>query len=227
MAIVDDLHTMFEAWREAFEIVDSQPTDADLHRIVEELVKLLYPIQFDKEGGKHNLIGLIMDKADYTDSFGAPFPRPTHPEIYDESIADGAIGVIRAKAKAIHRAHITDWDAFEAAEREARSFIIDAFDEAWYSELCGPIKFYAQVTMRQMLEHLQGICVGNHEIDTLYLQEKMRVMHTEHDLIAQYIRALGEAQQQAARAGMPIMYATLVMIATKAMLTTHWFPTKN
>ena len=37
-------------------------------------MKLLYPIKFYKDGGKHNLIGLIMDKADYTERFGAPFP---------------------------------------------------------------------------------------------------------------------------------------------------------
>ena len=81
MAIADNLHTLFEERREVFEIVDSQPTDADLHRIVEELSKILYPIQFDKEEGKHNFIGLIMDKDDYIDRFGVPFPRPNCPAI--------------------------------------------------------------------------------------------------------------------------------------------------
>ena len=66
MDITNDLHTLFGARREAFEIVDGHPTDADLHCIVEELEKLLYPIKFYKEGGKHNLISLIMDKAEYT-----------------------------------------------------------------------------------------------------------------------------------------------------------------
>ena len=75
MDISDNFNTLFEARREVFEIVDGQPTDADLHRIIEDLEKLLYPIQFEKEGGKHNIIGLIMDKADYTNHFGAPFPR--------------------------------------------------------------------------------------------------------------------------------------------------------
>ena len=119
MAIADDLHTLFEARREAFEIVDGQPTYADLHRIVEELSKLLYPIQFDKEGGKHNLIGIIMDRADCTDRFGALFPRLNRSAIYNESIPDGATGVICAKAKAIHRARITNWDEFDASERES------------------------------------------------------------------------------------------------------------
>ena len=48
MDIADDLHTLFEERREAFEIIDRQPTYSDLHRILEELVKLLYPVYFDK-----------------------------------------------------------------------------------------------------------------------------------------------------------------------------------
>ena len=52
-------------------------------------------------------------------------------------------------------------------------------------------------------------------------------MHTEHDSIAQYIRALEEAQQQAARAGMPITDTTLVTIAMKAILATRQLPTTN
>ena len=102
MVIANDLHTLSEAQREAFEIVDGQPTDADLHRIIEEPAKLLYLIQIDKERGKHNLVGLIMDKANYTKRFGATFPCPNGLAIYDESIADGVTSVICAKAEATH-----------------------------------------------------------------------------------------------------------------------------
>ena len=52
-------------------------------------------------------------------------------------------------------------------------------------------------------------------------------MHTEHEYIAQEIQALEEAQQQAARAVMPITDATLFMIATKEILATQSFPTTN
>ena len=93
--------------------------------------------------------------------------------------------------------------------------------------MCDLVAFYARVTTREMLEHLQVICVGNHEIDMLELQDKMRVMHTEHYWISQYIRALEEAQQQAEREGMPITDATLVIIVTKAMIATQQFPTTN
>ena len=52
MSISDDLHTLFKARREVLEILDGKPTYADLHFILEELAKLLYHIQFDKEGGE-------------------------------------------------------------------------------------------------------------------------------------------------------------------------------
>ena len=118
MAVSNDLHTLFEARREVFEIVDGHPTDADLYRIIEVLAKLLYPIQFDKEGGKHNLIGLIMDKPDYTKRFGSPLPCPKRRSVHNKLIANGTTHVICAKSEAIHHACITNWDSFEAAERE-------------------------------------------------------------------------------------------------------------
>ena len=34
------------------------------------------------------------------------------------------------------------------------------------------VTFYARVTTRKMIDHLEGICVGNHAIDILDLQEK-------------------------------------------------------
>ena len=50
-------------------------------------------------------------------------------------------------------------------------------------------------------------------------------MHTEHDSIAQYTRALENAQQKAARAVMPITDTTLIMIATKEMTASQRLPT--
>ena len=115
MAIANYLHTLFGALCEALEFVDGEPTDSDLHRIVEEIAKLLYPIQYDKEGGKHSLIGLIMDKADYSVRFVRPFPRPKRPAICNKYIVNSATGVIHSKSKAIHRACVNDSDAYEEA----------------------------------------------------------------------------------------------------------------
>ena len=57
-----------------------------------------------------------MDNSDYIKRLGAPIPRPNRPAIYDKLITDGATGVISTISKAIHRAGITNWDGFKAAE---------------------------------------------------------------------------------------------------------------
>ena len=52
----------------------------------------------------------------------------------------------------------------------------------------------------------------------------MRMMHVSTDTIPQYIVALEKAQLQAARAEMPIPDNYLMMVATKAMLSSERFP---
>ena len=55
----------------------------------------------------------------------------------------------------------------------------------------------------------------------------MRTMHVSTDTIPQYIAALEKAQLQAARAEMPIPDNYLMMVATKAMLSSERFPRAN
>ena len=221
-----DIHALFETLRETFEVVDDQPTDSDVNHAVEALSQLLYPIPYDGENGKHNLIGLIMAEAPYIARFGEKFPRPKKVKAYGD-IDVKLVGVPRAKAEALHEAKISDFAIFDAAERETRNFLLDTFDDAWYSELKKPITFYAEVRAKSVLNALQSVCLGGHEIDILDLQDRMRTMHTTHETIAQYILALEDAQKQAERAEQPITNAYLAMIATKAMLGSQRFPTAD
>ena len=55
----------------------------------------------------------------------------------------------------------------------------------------------------------------------------MRKMHNEWETIPQYIEALEDAQQQAKHVKMLIDDATLVMNATRAMLSTERYPKAN
>ena len=60
----------------AFENIDGQPTESDVNRVFKALSHILYIIEYDESGEKHNLIGLIQDKNPYAAKYGAPFPRP-------------------------------------------------------------------------------------------------------------------------------------------------------
>ena len=71
-----------------------------------------------------------------------------------------------------------------------------------------------------MLDHLQELCLGKYEVDIIVLMDKMRQMHHVFDTILHYIDALEKVQNQAERAEMTIVDATLVMMATKSMLET-------
>ena len=73
---------------------------------------------------------------------------------------------------------------------------------------------------KTILDKLQESSLGNHKINILVLQYKMSKMHNELETIPQYIEAIEDLQQQAKHAKIPIDDATLVMYATRAMLST-------
>ena len=87
--------------------------------------------------------------------------------------------------------------------------------------------YFSDVLSKTMHDNLQDICLSNHEIEILVLQDKMRKMHNKWDTILKYIEALEDAQQQAKSANMPINDATLVMYASRAILSTEKYPNAN
>ena len=64
-------------------------------------------------------------------------------------------------------------------------------------------------------------------MELLALQDEMRTMHVSTDTIPKYIGALEKAQLQAAMAEMPIPENYIMMVATKAMLSSECFPRAN
>ena len=70
------------------------------------------------------------------------------------------------------------------------------------------------------LQHLQATFTGLHALGVLTLQNEMHKMHLEAEGIPEYINLLEDAHKKAVRAGNPITAATVVMIATNAMLST-------
>ena len=101
-------------------------------------------------------------------------------------------------------------------------------NHVWLSELLkGLPTYFSDVLAKTMLDKIQDICLGNHDINILVLQDIMCKMHNEWDTITQYIESLEDAQQQAKRENMPIDDTTLVMYATRAMLPTEQYPRAN
>ena len=87
--------------------------------------------------------------------------------------------------------------------------------------------FYAERKTKELLDQIQVLCTEHHTINLLALQNKIQTVHIRTDTIPKYIAVLEKAQMQAARAEVPIPDNYLMMVATKAMLSSEQFPWAN
>ena len=60
-----EIQASFAALLDTFDPITGQPTDGDLTRLNLACLSALVPIPFDREKGKHNLMGLLLADADY------------------------------------------------------------------------------------------------------------------------------------------------------------------
>ena len=120
---------------------------------------------------------------------------------------------------------IADWETYDAAEIKANRFIVCVVADVWIYPLSKGIPtFYAKQKTKELLDQLQVVCTGHHSIYLLALQDKMCTIHVTTDTIPQYIAALEKAQLQSTRVEMPVPDNYLMMVATKAMLSSEGFP---
>ena len=155
----------------------------------------MVPIPFDQELGEHNLMGLVLTDAEYTEILGgeATFPAYlTRPKAYPVIAKEATVGE-RAQAEAIHKARVKDWEIFDCAQRKVCAFIIATVEDTWIREHHDPITMYSYVSPRTLLDHLWGSCTGLHSLDVLALRESMRTMHKDAEGIPEYVNALEDA----------------------------------
>ena len=120
-----------------------------------------------------------------------------------------------------------DYRLFYAAERKFTKLILAIVNDMWVRELRDPNLFYTAVKPRDLLGHLQTLCVGLHATDVLNLQNEMQTYHEDMEGIPTYINMLEDAQRQPNRAGNLITDPTLLLFASNAMLRTERFPRAN
>ena len=143
--------------------------DPDLSYLQETLTALFLPITHDIEKGIYNLAGLIMDEDAYRARHGANFLTPSRPYIYDVDIPINVSNAVRVRREAAHTAK-KNYGLFPATERESRKFILTVVEDMWVRELRDPDLFYTAFKPKDLLEHLQAMCVGLHATDVLNLQ---------------------------------------------------------
>lgn len=227
----EDITALFAGARDKIPPFIGQPTDQSIHDVKEVLLPILLEIPYDRSDGKHNLVGLLVDSADYIADYGAgeALPRPKRLGAYPPNVSGTVSAGERAEIVAKHRASQDDYAVYDATERELRRFLLDTFDETYYLELKNSKTYFTRVTPAAIISHLQKGCLGRHAIDVLALTDQLRGCHVDAPGIPEYINMLEEGQRQSQRidATNPITDATLLTIATGAMLKTKQFPRAN
>ena len=154
---------------------------------------LILPIAYDGEKGIHNLVGLIMDEDAYRARHGANFPMPSCPAIYDVDIPIDASNAVRVRREAAHTVKKEDYIIFASAEHKPSNFIFAVVEDTSVRELRDPNLFYTAVTPRDLLKHLQAMCVGLHATDVMNIQNEMQTYHEDMEGIPAYINKLEDA----------------------------------
>ena len=234
----DDIVTTFAVLSETFPACVGQPTDAYIHDIREALYAVLLDIEYDRETGTHSLTGLMDPEDEYKAAHaGAAFPIPTRVGVYDSALSiltgDDAAGK-RREGEAIHTAKDTDYKTYAVVKREGRKFVLSKVEDGWVRELKDSKTFYTDVTIKDLLDHLQASCLGTHAVDITSLKIEMNSYHTQADDIFQYINMLEDGMERAARIAKkqgkkrnPIDDDDLLDMATTAHIKMEQFPRTN
>ena len=166
MTMPSEITVKFVEEYNTFVLIEGQPIDSDMNRVFEALSRILYPVKYNETDAVHKLIGIIQDDEPYTTKHGTSFPRPKRPKIFDETI-DSSLPLTIATLR-------TDWTVYNTAKRKSRLFVLKVFDHVWLLEISkGLLTYFSDVLSRTMLDNIQEICLGNHKIDILVLQDKM------------------------------------------------------
>ena len=82
-----EVQAEFAALLDNFEPINGQPTDEDLTRLRQVALSALVPIPYDREKGKHSLLGLLLNDDKYSTRHGNvefPVDAVKRPAIYDK-----------------------------------------------------------------------------------------------------------------------------------------------
>ena len=88
------------------------------------------------------------------------------------------VTIATRKEEVAHASLRTDWVVYNTSKHESGLFILKVVDHTWLSELPkGLLTYFSDVLAKTILDKLQEICLGNHDIEILVLQDKLRTIH--------------------------------------------------
>ncbi len=165
---------LFKEAYNSFPPIKGKPTDDNLLLIRETILPLLMVIPYDRLGGVHSVMAILMDPARYaTNHGGATFHHPSCLPLYDATIDDNAMTLVRIKAESAHKFCLDDYASYKAAKRGVAKFLRKAVKEVWYNDLKDAETFYTKVMAMDIMSLLNANSGGLHAIDMIGLRTNM------------------------------------------------------
>ena len=137
-------------------------------------MKIAASIPTSLGGGKHGHIGVILPEDEYVkiSQDGKKISIPEHPGHYPTTVS--SIAATRAKQEAMLKAKIIEYKICTGVICAIKEKIVESVDSEWLEEKEDKILEFQNITIIEMLEHLESL---RGEIDYINIQE----MKKEHD----------------------------------------------
>ena len=135
--------------------ISGQPSERDVTLLTKELEKLAASVKTTLGGGGHGHLSLVIEEAKYTkiSNGGSKFDCPAHPGTYPATVSSDA--ATREKEVAEHTANLHTIETCKAVHEILKEKAIEAVEEEWVAELEDDILGYTNVTLLEILAHLQ------------------------------------------------------------------------
>jgi hypothetical protein len=169
-------------------------------------------IPYDQLNGVHSLMAILTKAVNYEADHGAKFVCPACLPLYNKTIADDTLTVIRICAEAAHKSQLNDYTSHEAAFQGVAKLLHNVVNEIWYNNLKNADTFYTKVTAINIMALLDANSRGLHALDMITLCIDMMQYYVQADGIPQIIVMMEDAQKKAKQASMPIANVKLVIM---------------
>jgi hypothetical protein len=106
----DAITLLFKEAYDSFPLIEGRQTGEDLLAIREAILPLLMVIPYDLLTRVHSLTAILMEAVKYAADHGNnAFVCPSRLPLYDATIDDDAMMVVRVRAAAAHKSRLADY----------------------------------------------------------------------------------------------------------------------
>ena len=124
------------------------------------------------------------------------FAHPDRPEIYDTGITAAMSDATRRKREARRTEWLAEHDIFGGFEDASKDKLIEAYDEAYFSAIKHPIFGLSNVTVNEMLNHLESQCLALTSRDKEDKLSEMKQKWNQDDDITIFFNNLEQSEEE-------------------------------